>query len=144
MGERRVADVVVADHGRDAGRGGRRGHLLGLGEGQPERLLAIDVLAGGDRGEGHLAVEAVRRGDRDDVDRGIVDERTPVVGRPREAELVRHRLGARGRGVAEQRETRRRDVAEHPTDRAEGERVALSHEARADQSDAVVVAFSTP
>ena len=84
--EHRVAEIVEADLRLDAGRLGGLGHLASVGRERRQRLLAIDVLAGGDRGQRHLLVQRVRRGDVDEVDVGIGDERAPVAGRVRKAE----------------------------------------------------------
>ena len=65
--------------------GGRR-HLLGLRQRDRERLLAVDVLAGGNSGERHLLVHGVGRGDVDHVDGRVVNQRPPVAGAFLEAE----------------------------------------------------------
>ena len=45
-----------------------------LGDAAGERLLAVDVLAGGERGERHLGVQADRREVEDGVDRGVAQQ----------------------------------------------------------------------
>ncbi len=84
----RILDVVVAEHGAALPEARACGqHLLGFGELGRHRLLAPDMLAGGERGARHLQMELVRRGDRDDVDLGVGDHALPVARRLLEAEL---------------------------------------------------------
>ena len=131
----RVLEVVVSHQGAHPGARRRVRHLLGLAEGHPHRLLAVDVLAGRDRSQRHLVVQGVRGGDGDQIDRRVLHEGAPVVRRPGETELRRRILRLRERYVAEHLQQRARHVAEDGLHRAEGEGVALAHEARADQSD---------
>ena len=129
-------DVIVAED-RDPARGARRRrHALGVGERRRHRLFAPDMLARLERRDRHRRMQRVRRRDRDDVDRRIGDQRPPVGGRGLEAELV----GAPPRepllDLAQHDAPHDRRVAEHRLDAGPGERVALAHVARADQSDA--------
>ena len=133
---RRGLDVVEGDHGLDAGlaRGGR--HLLGFGQRDRQRLLAVDVLAGGDGGERHLLVHGVRRGDVDDVDGGVVHQRAPVAGALLEAEARGGVGGERVVGVGQHVEVRPGgQVAVEHAGAAEGVGMGLAHEARADEAD---------
>ena len=90
-----VVPRVVAVHERlgqhDPGGVGRIDHLLRLAGGDRERLLAQDVLAGGDRRQHPLAVQEVGQRDVHDID-GRVGEQLavrPVRGRnPEEPGLV--------------------------------------------------------
>ncbi|MPL79712.1 hypothetical protein SDC9_25596 [bioreactor metagenome] len=68
--QHRVAQIVEADLRLHCLRRRRIGHLARLGRARRKRLLAIDMLARGDRGEGHLLVQRVRRSDVDHVDLG--------------------------------------------------------------------------
>ena len=140
----RVLEVVVSHQGAHPGARRRVRHLLGLAEGHPHGLLAVDVLAGRDGGKGHLAVEGVRSGDGDQIDLRILDESAPIVRRPRKAEPRRRILGLREGDVAEHLQPRARHIAEYRLHRAEGEGVALAHEARADQSDTDAVHSQAP
>ena len=82
-----VLDVVEAHHRDDArllgGLRHRERSLRVVGEG----LLAIDVLAGGNRGHRDVEVEIVRGVDVDNVDGRIVDDLPPVRRVAAEAEL---------------------------------------------------------
>jgi hypothetical protein len=110
--------------------------LAGLGERDGERLLAVDVLAGGEGGEQVVTVEEVGAGDVHDVDVGAFGDGTEVVGGPLEAEALLGRPGRFPAGGANGRQDggeRRRVVEEghgqvrvgvHLADEAE------AHEAR--------------
>ena len=54
------------------------GHLLRLGEVASERPLAIDVLAGLQRGQHQCPMVRHLDGDGDEIDRRIGDQRQPV------------------------------------------------------------------
>ena len=97
-GHERILDVVEPDLGFDAGPFRRLGHVSCLCGGRSQRLFAMHVLAGGNRRERNGRVECIRRGDADDVDLRIGDQRAPVADRARESEIAR---GCRGQsGVA--------------------------------------------
>ena len=134
--QHRVAQVAEPHHRAGAGRGRRIAHRpRGRGV-HRERLFAVDRLARLDRGEGHLGVERVRGGDRHDVDVRIAGELPPVSGRPLEAERIRGAAGRRLAGVREQAKLRLEAKIEQSSHRTERVRVALPHEAGADQPDA--------
>jgi hypothetical protein len=124
--------------------GGGRRHRLGIGERQRQRLLAMHVLARGDGGERHLAVKPVGGGDADDVDGRVGHQRPPVTGRAGEAELVGEGGRLVARDVAEQFQPHVGQIAEHRPGVAVGERMALAHEAGADQADAQCVHSRPP
>ena len=65
-------------HDPRAGRLGRRGHRLGLGDGVGQRLLAQHVLAGGERRDGDLGVGVAGGADVDEVDVVALDSAPPV------------------------------------------------------------------
>ena len=88
-------------------------HLLDrqrLGDGQRQRLLAVDVLAGLERLDGDLGVPVVGRGDEQAVERLVVDEVAVVLGvglEVLEPSLAHHLGGALAMGgvhVAAERE----------------------------------------
>jgi hypothetical protein len=137
VGERRGAAVGEAAEGADAagggvGRGG--GHLLGLGHGVRQRLLAQHVLAGGECGEGDLVVGVARGADVDDVDLGVLDEVLPAGGAGGEPVLLRG-VGDRGLGAARDGVQHRggRQV-EEPVCGAPGMGMGGAHEAVADEA----------
>ena len=66
-------------------------HLLHRGRRDGHRLLAVDVLAGLQRGHGHLRVQVRRRGDDDGLD-VLAVEHAPVVG------VLGRRVARRGIG----------------------------------------------
>ena len=83
------AHVVVADQRLALGAACDRGHLLGGVEIGGQRLLAIDMLAGLERGDGDLRMQRVGRGDRDHVDSRIGDQLLPRTHGALEAEALR-------------------------------------------------------
>ena len=134
--EHRVAEIVEADLGLDPGRFRRVGHLAGVRGERRERLLAIDVLAGGDGRERHLLVQGVRRGDVDEVD--LRDRRPACASRrvaageaERRRRLRRELVGAVGDGVQHELVGQVEDARR----RGEAEDMGLAHEAGADQAD---------
>ena len=68
VADRGALDVIVAEDRDPAARARSPGHSLGLGERGRHRLLAPDMFARLERGDGHRRMEPGRRGDRDDVD----------------------------------------------------------------------------
>ncbi len=64
------------------------GKLTRLSRRVRQRLFAVDVFAGQQRGFRHLIMQAVRQADIDEIDVGIVDRNLPVLQNP----------GARGPG----------------------------------------------
>ena len=133
---RRRLDVVEGDHRLDARLPGGGRHRLGLGERHRQRLLAIDMLAGGDGGQRHFGVHQIRRGNVYDVHSRVGDELSPVPGGLLEAE-------ARGRafrqcvgGVGEHVEMGdRREITIEGCCAAERVGVRLAHETRTDEAD---------
>ena len=102
------AEVPVVDqfleraHRRDVAeleshRGHRAVHLLGLRDGERERLFAQHVLAGGQRGEHRRVVVERRRSDRDDVELDAGQHLADRPERVRDLALARDALGARRR-----------------------------------------------
>ena len=91
-------ELIVGAHERDARVRHRPLHPVRLRQGQAERLLAEDMLAGLGRGDDRVRVEVMRQADIDRVDEGrrehlaVVDEH--LVPRPR---------GRRGLGHAPDR-----------------------------------------
>ncbi len=136
VGVRRVLEVVEADQRRHAR--GPRGvcHLPGLGRAVGERLLAVDRLAGGERGERHLAMHVVGRGDVDHVDRGVAHQVPPVGAPAGEAQVVRGGARPVGVDVGDHLEPGHRGLgAEHHRHVAVRHAVRLAHPAGADQPD---------
>ncbi len=82
----------------------------------------------------------IGRGDGDDVDRGVGDQRLPVAGRAGEAEAGRGPRGKLGVGLGQHFQPRPPRQVENPADGTEGMGVAAADEARADQADADGVA----
>ena len=128
-------DVIIAEDGDAAGGARRRRHALGIGERRRHRLFAPYMLACFERRDRHLRMQGIGGGDRDDLDARVRDQRPPVVGRGLKAEFV----GAAPRepllDLAEHDAPDDRRVVEHRMDARPGQRVALAHIARADQSD---------
>ena len=133
--QHRIAQIVEPDLGRDPRRLGRLGHLARLRGERGERLLAVDVLARGDRREGHLAVQRVGGGHADDVDPRIGDHRPPVRRGAREAELRRRRGGGLFGDVGDGVERHVEGEVERPGRRGVGEGVGAAHEAGSDQPE---------
>jgi hypothetical protein len=133
--EERVLEVVEPDGGRDPGPFCGESHLERLGHGRRERLLAIDVLAGGDGGKRHLLVHDVRRRDGDDVDRRVGDQLAPVAGRTLEPEPFSGTRGMIRVDIGKQRELELDREREHASGIREAVRVGLPHEPRADQTN---------
>ena len=100
----------------------------------------MDVLAGGDRGQRHLAMHDIGRGDRDDLDVRIGDKLRQSVGASLEAELLLRGLLRRFAIVVGDRSasTGRRLTGKDARNGAIGEGMGLAHEARADDADADV------
>ena len=132
----RVLDVVVAEHGDLAGSARRGQHLFGIRQVGRHRLFAPDVLAGGKCRGRHLQVELVGRGDRNDVDLRVGDDLAPIARRLLETELGGLGLRQLVVHLAEMGEADIGNIAEHRPHRIPGERMALAHEAAADQADA--------
>jgi hypothetical protein len=92
LDDRRPA-VVVADERDETGAPGERRRLEGLGRRATDRLLAQDVLAGGERRPDHGQMGVVRRRDADGLDRRIGDHVRPVGRGPLEPEPLPGGLG---------------------------------------------------
>ncbi|MCY1302665.1 hypothetical protein D9M70_523360 [compost metagenome] len=93
------------------------------------------MLAMRDRGQRHLLVQEVRRGDVDDVDIRIGQQLAPVGSRLAEAELAASPFSALGGHVGDRNEIELEGQVEDPRGNGEAERMGLAHEARADQAD---------
>jgi hypothetical protein len=76
----RRADVVEANHMRDAGPLGGFGHLQRFGRRAAQRLFAQHVLALRDGRQRHRQVRARRSGDDHGIDVGIAYQALPVAG----------------------------------------------------------------
>ena len=108
--------------------------LLGAGLGHRQRLLAKDMLAGGDGGFDLRAVKGMRRRQHDGFHRGIV-ERVGIVGRKRDALLRAGRShafdvrldGAHDPDVRRRRLQHSEDLAAPPTHSDERDSDGLSH-----------------
>ena len=132
--QQRVLQIVVPGVGLDPARLGRLHHrprVLGAGR---DRLLAVDVLAGGDRGQRHLPVHEIGGGDGDDLDGGIGDEGPPIGGCALEAELALCPLRGFAVVVGDDFQHRPARYGKDPGDGAIGQRMGLAHEARADDA----------
>ncbi len=132
--QHRIAQIVEANLGLDALRLGRLRHLARIACQRRQRLLAIDVLAGGNGGKRHFLMECIGRGDVHHIDVGIGHQRPPVGGGMRKAKccgrIRRRRLG----DVRETCEFQREGQVEHAGCRRIAEGVCLAHEAAADQA----------
>ena len=78
--QQRVVAQHVVDHEDAAGPCSECRQVARLGELGRQRLLAEDVLARGQRGAGDRCVAARRRGDRDHVDRRVVEQVAQAAG----------------------------------------------------------------
>ena len=78
----RVLNIVEADQGNEPVLPSSLRHLASVVRVGGQRLLAVHMLACGDRGHGDFEVRVVGRANVDDVDLRILDDATPVVGRP--------------------------------------------------------------
>ena len=94
------------------------------------------MLARLQRRDRHFGVKLVGRGDRDDVDGGIGDQRAPIRRRPGEAELSRAAVRKVVGHFAKQFAANVGRIAEHRLDPGPGQRMALAHITRADEADA--------
>ncbi|CAI2931734.1 protein of unknown function [Aminobacter niigataensis] len=130
----RALDVVVAEYRCLARLAGGGGHGFGLCERRRHRLFAPQVLAGFEDGDGHLGMELVWRGQRDDLDLGIGDDSAPVARGFLETELGGADRGEAGIGLAEMDEPDLLHVAEHRAHRIPCQRMALAHEAGSDKT----------
>ena len=142
--QRRRAQIVVADQRAHARGLGRQRQLARVRGGQRQRLLAIDVLAGRDRRQRHLLVQDVGRGDRDQPHRRVGDQLAPVGAGAGEAEAVARPLGRGGVDVGHHLQPRPQLRLEQRHHRGEGQRVALAHEAGADDPDADLAHAGSP
>ncbi len=132
----RVLDEVEADEGRDPLRLGGLLHLAGQLDRVGERLLAIDVLAAGDRRHRHVEVHVVGRADVDDVDGGIVHELPPVADGVRVAIVARGAQGEAGVDVRHgMQHGHRRLGAEGLPCRVKGHGMDLAHPAGTDEAN---------
>ena len=118
------------------GRGRRVAHRARRGGIDRKGFLAVHGLARLEGREGHLGMERIRRGDRDDVDLRVAGELPPVSGRSREPERVGGAPRRRFVDVREEMELGLDGQVEQPGHGAERVRVALPHEPGADESDA--------
>ncbi len=111
-------------------------HLAGQLDRVGERLLAIDVLAGGDRRHRHVEMHVVGRADVDDVDRGIVHDLPPVGDSAGIAVVARGALGEAGVDVRHRVEHRHRRLgAEGLPRRVEGHGMDLAHPPGTDEAN---------
>ena len=132
-----IAQVAVADQALDPGPAGGGGDLAGLAAVQRHRLLAIDVLAGGDRRQRDLAMQVAGDADVDDVHRRIGDQSAPVGGVAAEAEALRRRPGEIRRQLGDDLEVRKgRRLGKHRDHRAIAVDMATGDEAAADEANA--------
>ena len=131
----RVPEVVVADLRHDLGRFGRFHHVARRRRVRRDRLLAMDMLAGGDGGQRHLTMDDVRRGDRDDLDLGILDEAPPIGTPAGKAQLAGGPFRCRPVDVGHTLQNRAQAAGKDAGDRPVGERMSLAHEAGADDPD---------
>ena len=136
MPHHRVLDVVVAERRDSAAGAGSGSHAFCLGKAHRHRLFAPDVLAGLERGDGHLGVEGIGRGHRDHRHLWIGDHVAPVAGGFFEAEFGGAACREVGGRLPQMHQPRRRPVAEHRLDGVPGQGVALAHIAGADEPDA--------
>ena len=116
---------------------------LGGGEIDAERLLAEEVLAGGDGVEVELLVEVVGDGEVEDVDRVVLEQVAAVgrlVGDRGDAVEPAQRLGAR---VAHADELRHDGVVLQRAPAPDGGRQLAAHEPRADDADADAILRSS-
>ena len=133
--DRRGVAVVVADGGGDAGLAGGGGDLGGLPGVAADGLLDPERLARLRGGDADLAVQHVRRADRDDVDVGVVEDLAVVGGAALVAQHVLGVLDAVGGGVGGDHQAALE--AELGVDRGHGlvgAGVQLAHPADADQA----------
>ena len=132
----RVGEILEADPCPHAAGCGRSGHLPRRGAAWRERFLAIHMLSSRRGRQRDRAMQMVGRRDRDQADRGVVDEGPPVAAGSCESPLASRFIGpCRGR-VDEVRQVKsHRDVEDARCVR-EGDRVRKPHESGADDSDA--------
>lgn len=93
------------------------------------------MLAGLEDGDGHFRVELVGRGQRDDIDLGVVDDGAPVAGAFGEAEFCGAAFGEIRIDFAQMHQPWLGDFGKDGADRAPGNRMAFAHEARTDKTD---------
>ena len=140
----RTLDVIVAEDGDAAGGARRRRHALGLVERRRHRLFAPHMLASFERCDRHRRMQGVGGGDRNDFHARVRDQSAPVVGRGFKTELI----GAPPRepllDLAQHDAPDDRRVVEHRVDARPGQRMALAHVARADESHADCAHRSPP
>ena len=110
-------------------RAAQRDQFGRLGAGHRQRLLADDVLAGGQRLPALLEVEAVRRGEVDDADRGVGEQLL-------EGWRRRGRVPRLAGGVAALLGRRAEDADDGPAEPAQGLDVDGADEAGADEGGA--------
>ncbi len=134
-GQHRVAEIVEADLGLHASGLGDQGHLQSIGGQGRQRLFAIDMLAGSDRGQRHFLVQGVGCRDRDQIDLGVRDDGAPVGGGSGKAQRPGGAGGGFGGDVGDRVQVQVVVEFEHARRRGEAEHMGLAHEAGADQAD---------
>ena len=139
--DHRVLQIIEPGQRGEAGSVGRVRHLAGVVQRRRERLLAIDGLPGGERGERNRFVQRIRRGDRHQVDCGILDELGPIAHAARKTEPARGFLRRFRIAVGENRKVRLKRQIEDLRHRVEREGMRAAHETAAHQTDAQASRF---
>ena len=136
MHDGRILDVIVAKQRAASGVPGSCRHRLRLIERQRHRLLAPDMLAGFEKGDRHLAMDIVGRGDRHHIDAVILDELAPIGLGASETIFARALERQLRIDIAQGFEPDVGYVAEDGPHMAPRHGMALAHEARSDQRNA--------
>src|SRR5690606_8939323 len=98
-------------------------------------FFAIDMLAGGNGGQGHLLVQRIRGGDVDHVDLGVRDHAAPVGGGMGKAEIGGGTGGGVLGDVGDRMQFQLVRQVEDLLRAGETEDMGLAHEAGAGQAD---------
>lgn len=126
--------IVVADPGDHPGGLGRLLHLLRLLDADRQGLLAVHRLAGLQGGHGHGEVQVVGRGDRHQVDPGVVDQPLPVVVGPGKTPGRGAVFGALAVGIGQRRQVQAHRQFEYRADITKRQCMGPPHETGADQA----------
>ena len=131
----RRANVVEARHVDEAAPPRCLEHGGAVGNAQPQRLLAEDMLAGREGRQRDLPVRVLRTGDHHRLHPGICHQHAPVRRRAGKSELAGLFRSTLGRCGADHLEARPQRGVEHGSDGRHRHGMGLAHVAPADDSD---------